>query len=176
MRIWECVWWTQNVCGGHKICVVDTKCVWWTQNVCGGHKMCVGDTKSVWETQNLCGRHKHTLHVTRYTCLRVCWILRTAQGFIFIDFWRMSVAKPRFSSQSCHVLSGFWRMSLTKWRFPAKKLTMPLTKRMFLNQNCFSRVRLWWCCGAVLSGARSKSRASRGKEHAAGDGPNRHKT
>ena len=52
--------------------------------MCGGHKMCVGDRKSVWETQNLCGRHKHTLHVTRYTCLRVCWIPRAAPELWFL--------------------------------------------------------------------------------------------
>ncbi len=92
-----CVWGTQNVCGARKMCVGDTKCVWGTQNVCGRHKMCVGDTKCVWERQNVCGRHKmcvgdtnirYMLHVTRtrYTYLRVFWILRAAQGFMFIYF------------------------------------------------------------------------------------------
>ena len=107
----KCVWWTQNLCGGH--------------NICGGHKICVVDTKSVWETQNLCGRHKHTLHVTRYTCLRVCWIPRAAP-----ELW-------------------FLKDVLDEMTIPRKKLTMPLTKRMFLNQNCFSRVRLWWVVGGA---------------------------
>ena len=125
------------MCGGHKICVVDTKSVRWTENLCGGHKICVGDTKSVWETQNLCGRHKHTLHVTRYMCLRVCWIPRAAP-----ELW-------------------FLKDVLDEMKIPRKKLTMPLTKRMFLNQNCFSRLRLWWVGGAQVPDPNPALRAGR---------------
>ena len=143
VRMWEC----ENV----RMWECENMRIWECENV------------RMWECENVPGLY--ILHVTRYTCLRVCWIPRAAWGFIFIDFWRMSVAKPRFSSQSCQVLCGFWRMSLTKWRFPAKKHTMPLTQRTFLNQNCFSRVRLWWWWCWWLSGARSKSRASRGNNY-----------
>ena len=129
------------------MCVVDTKCVWWTQNLCGRHKICVGDTTSVWETQNLCGRHKHTLLVTRYTCLRVCWIPRAAP-----ELWFLKDVLDEMT---------FLKDVLDEMAIPRKKTHYALDEMYVFEPKLFLK-------GSALvvlcSGARSKSRASRGKQ------------